>query len=179
MTEVIRHLVFSPSGYRLLEDAIAAARLPKKEKLCVYADYIADQDRRALELEEGDVVVQRRPIDVKSMLTWLDDQRLKPDKRGRNRYLRAFFGENPIKRRWRRGMQAAWSDRSQSRLDMLVVWPNGPDSHWVGKPEASDPNDDWLARVEADRRKAVAEEWAEAELDNPGGRRPFWQVRGA
>jgi hypothetical protein len=147
MTTVVKNFVFSPEGYRLLQEAIAAAGLRRRENLPPFADYLAEQDRFARGLEVDGVVVTRRVVNVGAMLVWLNDRGLPPDERSRGKYVTALFGESPLRRR-RRGMLMAWGD--------------GSDAHWDGEPEASNAND-WYARLDAQRRAAVARKAAEAD----------------
>jgi hypothetical protein len=136
----IRHLVFSAGGHRLLNEAIVAAGLPKKERLPSFEDYTLRIERNERQLERDAIMFQRRVVPAQRMLDWLDDHGLLPDERGRRKYTRVAFGEDPVRRRFR-------------RRGMLMAWGSGPDSHMDGPPEAS-VSSDWHAKVMADRRPA-------------------------
>ncbi len=155
MVSVVKLFFFSPSDYALLQQAVVAADLPRREALAPYVDYVRDVERDARGLEGDGVVVQRRVINVEAMLRWLSVEGLLPDRRGRERYVRAVHGPSPLRRRYRGGMLLAWAD--------------GGDTHWDGEPEASNTND-WYARLDAQLRAAVARKAAEAD----GGRYNPW-----
>jgi hypothetical protein len=155
MTRVVKYFVFSPEGYRLLADAIAAAGLRRRERLPEWDDYLADTDRFARGLEGDGVVVQRRLVDVERMLEWLNDHGLDPAERSRGKYVRARYGDSPLRRR-RRGVLMAWGD--------------GGDTHLDGVPEAS--GSDWYARLDASRRAASARAFEERQV--PGGTYSPW-----
>jgi len=130
-----RHLVFS--DHRLLNSAIAAAGLPEKERLP--SDYMGEVERHERQLERDGIMFQRLIVPVQRMLDWLDDHGLLPDERGRRKYTRVAFGEDPVRRRFR-------------RRGMLMAWGSGPDSYMAGAPEAVAHS--WHAKLMADRRPA-------------------------
>jgi hypothetical protein len=141
VTEVVVHFVFPPDGYRLLGAAIRAADLAEKERLPSFDDYARGIERDERGFERDGVSFRRRALSVEAMLRWLDGEGLLPDRRGRERYVRAIYGENPLRKRYRKGMLLAFGD--------------GGDTRWDGEPEASNTND-WFAKLDGQRRAAAA-----------------------
>jgi len=164
MTETVRHFRLSPSGYRLLQAAIVAAGLKKRERLPPWEEYVDDLERTASELEEQDIVVLPTMIDVHRMLTEISEQGLRPDAKARAEYTRSVYGDNPLtrirkRRRWRE--KHGLSRDEGPRSGTLVCWQDGTDSRWERYEESPEP-----ARWLDDAKAAVVR--AAAPKDAPG-----------
>ncbi len=125
---------YSPDGWRWLRKAIEAAGLPKKERLPPYEEYLAAFDRENRELEDQGVMIQLVPIDVPRMLEWIDEQGLEATAAAREQYLRARYGDSPMRRlrKTRRRCERDGVDpRELRKAGMLTCWRSG-DSRWCG-----------------------------------------------
>jgi len=153
VTEAVRQLRFSPSGYELLQAAIVAAGLPRMPP---YEEYAADLDRAALKLEDEGILVQPTMISVERMLTKISEQGCLPDAKNIKRYLESTYGANRLRRRMRekrRWRQVYCVDCDEPRSGTLTCWQpinGGPpmDTRWE-RYEATPEPPRWLAEAKA------------------------------
>jgi hypothetical protein len=77
---------YSPESWRQLEEAIAAAGMPRNMLADSYAEFIAAFDSFAREFERHGVPVEKLPIDVPHMVSWCERWGLRIDATGRAKY---------------------------------------------------------------------------------------------
>ena len=77
---------FTPASWVQLEEAIAAAGMPKTVLADSYEDFVAAFGRFARGFEERGIRVEKLPIDVPHMVDWCSHWDLKIDSAGRAKY---------------------------------------------------------------------------------------------
>jgi hypothetical protein len=77
---------YTPESWRQLEEAIAAAGMPKDMLASSYAKFVAQFDQSVRAFEKHGVKVMKAPVDVPHMVRWCGRQGLDIDAAGRSKY---------------------------------------------------------------------------------------------
>jgi hypothetical protein len=83
---------YTPESWRQLEEAIAAAGMPKAMLASSYAEFVAQYDAFARGFERQGVRVEKTPIDVPHMVAWCKRWGLSINAAGRSKYAAALAG---------------------------------------------------------------------------------------
>lgn len=130
--QVVGQVWYTPQSFSVLNAAIIAAGLRKRDQLPTYAKFVAEFDRTTAQLEERGIMSKRVSINAASLLEWCADHGLSPDAEARAQYIRAAYGNNPLRKllNMRKRAKAAGIDyRDHQRSGMLCCWDAG-DSRW-------------------------------------------------
>ena len=83
---VVGQAWYTAEGWRQLEEAVAAAGLPKGALCSSYAEFVARFDGMAREAARQGVKVEKTPIDVPHMVAWCKRWGLQINSAGRTKY---------------------------------------------------------------------------------------------
>ena len=131
--QVVGQIWYTPQSFSVINAAIIAAGLPKRDQLPPYEKFVAEFDRTTAELEERGIMSKRVSVNAASLLEWCADHGLSPDADARAQYIRAAYGKNPMKRirEMQKRFAAAGLDmREHQRSGVLCCWDNGTASRW-------------------------------------------------